>query len=189
MIKSALQSSLTNDVKYRNLDTFNVPSSEYLISTTVLAEAASSVTFDVSGLGSQFKHLKLVISARSSNSGTDLDESIIRFNSDSGNNYSNHQIYGTNGLAVTSTGQSGISYTNVFIVSKAENADTFAGVEIDILDAFSTSKNKTLRALSGYYTSSSSYRNLITFRSGAWFSTSAINSIYIAPILGPIWVD
>lgn len=158
------------------------------LETVRLGSAASSVTFSNLAQYSDYQHLQIRMLVRSSHGGTDIDESIVRFNGDTGSNYALHQIYGTEGIAVTSTGQTSVSYMNPFICSKSENASTFGGVVMDILDPFETNKNKTVRALSGYYTSSASYRNLITLRSGFWNNTAAVNSIYIAPIQGPNWV-
>ena len=88
MIKSALQSSLTNDVKYRNLDTFNVPSNEYLIETNILGSNAASVTFSSLGqYAGVYQHLQLRITARTNRTGADSDPVILRFNGDTGNNY------------------------------------------------------------------------------------------------------
>lgn len=158
-----------------------------LIETVTLTSPQASVNFNVSGLGNEYQHLQLRMSVRSSHSGLDIDESIVRLNGDSANNYTSHQIYGTQGLAVTATGQSGISYMNPFIASKSENASTFSGVVMDILDPFEPTKNTAVKALSGYITSTTSYRNLITLRSGFWNSTASVTSISIAPIQGPNW--
>ena len=60
MIKSASQSSLTSNIKYRSMSAGSVPSSEYLITSTVLTQNEPSITFDVSGLSAQFRHLVLL---------------------------------------------------------------------------------------------------------------------------------
>ena len=81
MIKSASQSSLTNDVKYRNLDTFNIPSSEYLIQTIIVGSTPlANITFEnLSQYAGTYKHLQLVISARS-NRGLDYDYLLFKLN-------------------------------------------------------------------------------------------------------------
>jgi hypothetical protein len=177
MIKSASQSSITNDVKYRNLDTFNVPSNEYLIQTVVLGSTTPTVTFDVTGLGAQFRHLKLVYSARTDRSGIGTTADLrVRFNGDTGSNYNAH-VLGGDGSSVTSSyySSSTINYIGVWwIEGPLSTANSFGAGAVDILDAFNTNKNKTIRSLAG-----NSGRVAVT--SGAWTNTAALTSIELAP--------
>lgn len=142
-----------------------------LISTTILGSSAASVTFDVTGLGSTYKHLQIRATARNSESS---EASVYaRVNSDSGNNYSWHGLYG-DGSGVGSFGYSS-SWSQMGlarIIGSSYASNSFSGIVMDFLDPFSTSKNKTVRALSG----STGY-NAIRLQSGAWLSTSATTSI------------
>lgn len=185
MIKSASQSSLTNDVKYRNLDTFNVPSSEYLIETVVLSGTATSVEFaNLSQYHGVYQHLRLVVSTRnSSNTGTGA--LITRFNGDSGNNYTYHALRGYNG---TLASESAVPYSSVLTSWNphgATNADNFGIGEAEILDWASSVKNKTVRSLTGAI----SYASIISLFSGSWMSTSPITSIQLVAESGNPFVS
>lgn len=173
MIKSALQSSLTNDVKYRNLDTSNVPSSEYLIETVVLSSTATLIEF--ANLGQYhgvYRHLRLVVATRNtSNTGTGA--LITQFNNDSGNNYTFHALRGYNG---TLAAESAVPYSSILSSWNphgSTNAGNFGIAEAEILDWSSSVKNKTVRSLTGAI----SYASIVSMFSGVWMSTSPITSI------------
>lgn len=133
-----------------------------LISTTILGSTSASVTF--SSIPTGYKHLQIRMAANSTASGA----TYWRFNSDSGNNYSQHLLYG-NGSSVasgatTSTNAGYIGYTTT-------GANIFPASIIDILDFASTTKNKTVRVLHGDNNAN------IMLNSGAWYSTAAITSV------------
>lgn len=143
-----------------------------LLATTLLSTTATSVTFDVStyaALG--YKHLQIRATGRNSGEDGNL---LIKFNSDTGSNYTRHALYG-DGTGVYSN--AGTSQTNIQIGAITLNSDTasnFGANVIDILDGFSSSKYKTIRSLSGR-----TGNNQILLRSGAWMSTSAITSVTV----------
>jgi hypothetical protein len=58
-------------------------------------------------------------------------------------------------------------------------ASVFGAGVVDILDAFSTTKNKTVRAFSGNYTAANNLgdRQIVHLASGVYLSTTAINSL------------
>jgi hypothetical protein len=153
-----------------------VPSNEYLISTTVLTQNEPSVTFDVSSFAGVYKHLQVVCSVRDQRA-VDINNIFFRFNGDNGANYSYHllagqgsSVFSENGVtqdfavAGTSIGASGV-------------ANVFAGSILDILDAFSTTKNKTTRSLTGINSTASQIR----IWSGNWRNLSPISSINLFP--------
>jgi len=146
-----------------------------LISTTVLGSSASSVTF--SGLGTSaaaYKHLQIRLVGRFASGTGTFGDTYMRFNADTGNNYSWHEVYGFNG----SMGSYGLGSTNkIYVGSQAQPdavANYFIPSIIDIADFASTSKNKTARISNGGISGSSS---IIDLSSGAWYSTAAITSI------------
>ena len=125
----------------------------------------SSGTITFSSLGTGFKHLQIRMSA---NTGV-AQPVIIRFNGDTGTNYTNHAIYG-DGSTVGAIGTASTSSTTV-----ANLDGTYYGVAIiDLLDVFSTSKNKTIRSFLGYDYNSG---GAVYVRSGVWQNTSAVTSI------------
>jgi hypothetical protein len=143
-----------------------------LIQSTILGSSTSSVVF--SGLDSYagiYKHLQVRLVGRNSNAATSSSIN-IRFNSDAGANYALHAIYG-NGSSVLSFGVTGRNEGYVAEVTGASiGANIFGAAVIDILDTYSTSKNKTIRSLNG----ATSYNNIALF-SGLWLNTAALTSI------------
>lgn len=146
-----------------------------LISTTILGSPAASVTF--SGLGTSaaaYKHLQIRGMARTTTN-TGYTSAGIRFNGDTGNNYSGHELVGSNG-AMSSGGGANANAPSIWRISGGSlNANIFGSVVLDILDFSNTSKNKTVRSLSGM--EGGSGNTLIQLTSAAWYNTSAITSI------------
>jgi len=145
----------------------NLPSNEYLIQSRVLDTATASVEFDVTGLGSQFRHLQLVCAAFSDSWIT------IRMNGVTTDGaYTYHELRG-NGSSITSSANAG---GQTFLLAGLGQASTGPTALItDFLDVFSTNKNKTIRSLAG----TTSGGNIVQLTSGAWLSTSAITSIQV----------
>jgi hypothetical protein len=142
-----------------------------LISTQVLASTAASVTFSLTaGQQAAYKHLQLRMTAKT----TSAEQWLwVQFNGDTGSNYSYHTLRG-NGSTVASSSQA--SQTSSLFVLAGSNQ--FSGVVMDILDSFSTTKNKVHRTLGGYAPDGSAQE--ITLNSGGWFSTAAISSITLS---------
>ena len=170
MIKSALQSSLTNDVKYTSMSVGNLPSSEYLITSTVLSGTATEVIFDVTGLGSQFRHLKLVSSVQSSGS----DGFNLQFNGVTSASYAVHVLFGNNSQVLSAAAAS-TSFIGLGIMG--DDTNYYSASEADILDPFSPNKNTTVRALVGA-------RSVVQLRSGFWNNTAAVTSLRVFPNSG-----
>jgi len=142
-----------------------------LISTTVLGSAQASVTFDVTAFASTYKHLQLRIVAQGT---TANDSADLYFNNDSGSNYAWHSLYGDGSAVNTDNAtnrSAGIPECPALLGS---SYGVFSFAVIDILDAFSTSKFKTIRHINGRAVSSG---NFIAQDSGLWRSTTATTSI------------
>lgn len=141
---------------------------------TVGAGGSSSVTF--SSIPSTYTHLQLRLFASPTASGPNFN---IRFNSDSGNNYTFHQIYGT-GATVTSNANT--SQNRGYLVSSATSSTYYSAAVTDILDYTNTNKHKVTRTFGGWDTNSTS--DEINFRSTAWLNTAAITTITLLPDSG-----
>jgi len=155
-----------------------------LLETTELTSSASSVSFTGLGSYSDYKHLQIRYTARTTaNAGASWG--ILRFNSDSGSNYSRHNLTG-NGSSVYS--QSGTSKTSTdgafWVAGNGNTAGSFGAGVIDILDFSNTSKYSTIRALSGIQSSSGNTDTIIQLGSSAWLNTAAITSILFAETSG-----
>jgi len=161
-----------------------VASSYELITTNILSTSQSSFTFsNLNTLATNYKHLQIRGLTRSSTN-TDYTSAGIRFNGDSGANYSAHEVV-SDGVSMSSGG--GSSQTSPFIwrISGATAASgIFGGAIIDILDFSSTSKNKTVKALSGVHVHGSPNAGTIQLTSAAWYNTSAITSITFVDATG-----
>ena len=144
------------------------PSSYESIATVTVGSGGQS-TVSFSSIPSTYKHLQIrYIGRTSSNQNT-----IMRFNGDTGTNYSLHFLYGQGSStgAAAETPQTYI-YTDVLTGSTTG----YTAAVIDILDYTSVNKNKTVRSLSGQdLNGTASY---VFYSSGVWRNSStAITSI------------
>ncbi len=170
MIKSALQSSLTNDVKYRSMSAGTAPSNEYLIQTIVLTESTASVTFDVSTFSGIYRHLQIVSSSKVDQTSTARDL-LMTFNGVGGTSYAGHRLLGNGSTLSTNSRASSSSMFIGFV-----DGNQYTASVIDILDVYAP-KNKTVRSFVGAY----GFATEVMLCSGLFTSTSSINSITIFP--------
>jgi len=153
-----------------------------LIETQILGSAQASVIFsNLNNYSSTYKHLQIRATVRT-NRGANEDILAVRFNGDTGSNYGGHYLYGTGSTVASGETFAGGPYTYIysnFVAAGNNTANAFAGVVIDFLDAYSTSKNKTIRVAFG-----SPGGNLVGLGSGLWRNTNAISSITLFPAIG-----
>ena len=144
-----------------------------LIETQILGSSQASVTFSSLGTySSTYRHLQLRMMTRADQVN---DGIFMRFNGDTGSNYADHNLLG-NGSSVFSqarTSQSNIQFARTAYSSMTANS--FSGIVLDVLDAYSTTKNTTIRALSGM---TGGADNLQLY-SGLWNNTAAVSSILV----------
>ncbi len=139
------------------------------IATVSLSSSAANVEF--TSIPATFTHLQVRALTRET-SGSFPGFSYLQVNSDTGNNYSQHALYGNGTSAlVGATSTASIIYSGPV---GGTTTSTFGGMVIDILDYANTNKYKTLRGLSGADNNGSGE---IRFWSGLWQSTNAITSI------------
>lgn len=178
-VKSLLQSSLTNDNYYRSMLVGNQaynPGAFELIETQLISSQTGSVTFsNLSAYAGTYKHLQIRYTVRGTRPANG-DGFIIRFNGDTAANYSRHALLGY-GTAVDFYGLGSQTYGDAgSCPGTSTPAGTFAGTVLDVLDAFSVTKYKTTRALSGQPGAQLEVR----LCSGSWRSLSAVSSITLA---------
>jgi hypothetical protein len=141
-----------------------VPSFESIATETVGGGGAATVEF--TSIPATYSHLQIRYIARGSGGGGIY----ARFNSDSGSNYSAHNING-NG---TTAGAQNQSSTNVPLIIRNNGISTTANIftagVIDVLDYTSTNKTKTLKSLGGQDLNGS---GLIEFASIGWYASPA----------------
>jgi hypothetical protein len=184
-VASLKRSTLKLLAKYNSMLAGNVAVvSDYeLISTALIANSTTTtVTFDLSSFASMYKHVQIKSTLRTLSATTESDAYAIRFNSDSGANYSWH-FMGYTGTAgsVASAAATAQTYAWGMPIPGANFTSGAWGVyATDILDAFSSVKNKTLRTLCAYVGNSPR----IYLNSVAWFSTAPVTSITITTNTG-----
>lgn len=163
-------SSASSSVTVDSID----PASYFPITTTTLASATASVTF--SSIPSTYTHLQIRFLARTARANQE-DNIQLRFNSDSGSNYAAHVLYGDGASAGAFSDGTSISFNTRSVVAAASSASgVFGSGVIDILDYANTSKNTTVRSLSGYDANGSGQARL---SSGLWMNTAAVTSVTI----------
>ena len=105
----------------------------------------------------------------------------MRFNSDTGNNYAYHSLYGTGSAASSEVSTSRSSAVTNIVAVASTNTSVFSVGVMDILDYTDTNKYKTTRCLSG---SDVNGTGTVYLSSNVWMSTSAITTILIYPRAG-----
>ena len=142
------------------------------IATVSLTSNASSVDF--TSIPSTYKHLQLRIFAKTDRAGDNNGYGSFRVNSDSGSNYSWHQLYGD---ATAPGAGAAANQTLIPLNAFGGSSNSAYGVSIiDFLDYADTNKFKTTRLLNGFDYNGGGEISLF---SGNWRSTSAITSINI----------
>jgi hypothetical protein len=166
-----VRSTINNEQWYKSMRAGNPITGDYeLIQTQILGSNQASVTFSNLGdYSSTYKHLQIRSVSKSGSSNSAI---FLYFNADEASNYNWHNLVGT-GSAVESAAAA--PYAGIFISGLPPSSVTgFAGSVCDILDAYSTTKNTTIRSLAGNV--EGEFRGVTLF-GGAWRNTAAITSI------------
>jgi hypothetical protein len=138
--------------------------------------AAGASTISFTSIPATYKHLQIRYIARSTVAGSE-DGTLLRFNGDTGSNYSWHFLFGNGSSANASYGVSENKIYPWAVPASSFLGSSFSVNVIDILDYASTTKNKTTRALAGYDDNSTGGR--VALASGLWMNTNAVSSITI----------
>jgi hypothetical protein len=158
---------------------------ESIATQTVGSGGASSITF--SSIPSTYTHLHIrAIFRNTANSGGGAEENLrMRFNSDSGENYSSHAIIGNgssaSAWAFDAANDNDILLSYGTIPMSNSTASIFGGQFIDVLDYVNNNKFKTIKSFGGVDKNGSGYSNL---SSGNWRNTTSITSILLFPQAG-----
>jgi hypothetical protein len=155
-----------------------------IATVTVGSGGASSIAF--SSIPDTYTDLLVKISARTNVSNWN-DNSIVRFNGDTGTNYSNRRLNAEGSTVSTSsnTSQDGFYYFN-FDGSTA-TSNTFCNNKMYIPNY--TSSNQKSFSVDRAIENNSSTENLVAIIAGIWTGTAAITSISIAPYYGTLFVQ
>lgn len=150
---------------------------ESIQTVTVGFGGQATVTF--SSIPNTYKHLQIRCIAKMTSGGGPFANRIT-FNSDTGTNYSDHNLNGS-GASVSAGGAASTTYIRNWDFTGSGATNIFGTGVIDVLDYADTNKNKTVRCLSGYDANGS---GSIFLSSGLWRSTSAISSMTFTPESG-----
>ena len=133
----------------------------------------STATITFTGIPSDYKHLQVRVLARVTAGGEDLT---LRFNGDTGTNYTRHRLTGSGTAAAAAGNASTTGITTLGSAGMPSATSTYAVSIMDILDYANTSKYKTVRMLSGQDSNGSGG---VDFTSGVWMNTAAVTSLTI----------
>lgn len=135
------------------------------LANITLGSTAATVTF--SSIPATYRDLVLVATMTNGNAGNGV--AALRYNSDTGTNYTNIGAYGE---APSATGSYSNTVSYQYLSLTSLNATNPTTVKIDILD-YATDKHKTLIGRTNYPTENT---GMLASR---WASTSAITSLNI----------
>jgi hypothetical protein len=144
-----------------------------LLETVSVGTAVASVTFSSLGTyASTYKHLQIRLVGRTTRAVTEDGATRIFLNGDTTlSNYRGHFLVGT-GSTVVSFDEGNVPALGSFPAANA-GANQFAPMVIDLPDAFTTTKNKTMRMLAG----SAGSVNSIRLHSVVRFNTASTTQI------------
>jgi hypothetical protein len=153
---------------------------EHIISS-ILGSGTTSISFtDLNNYSSIYKHLQLRIAVKSTITSGRMDNMTLRFNNDTGNNYATHILFG-NGTSVSSAAFTSQPFmylpSSIGATFSTPTTSMFSAHVIDILDVYSTTKNKTIRALNGYTDTVDDAGRRVGLSSAFWNNTAALTSI------------
>jgi hypothetical protein len=143
-----------------------------LIESFILSSNQASIVFsNLGNFSSTYKHLQIRAVLRNT---TASNAGQVRLNGDTGANYTYHDLAGS-GTGVGSAGAANETQHLFYgVTGSSQSTGNFGVAVIDILDSFSTTKNKTIRTFAG-----STQANRIGLNSAVWRNTNSITSINV----------
>jgi len=183
--------SIKNKLRRGNLLVGNEaydPGSFVSIATATGTGSSDTITF--SSIPGTYQHLQIRFMGKSTDSATNTQYNYrLRFNSDTGSNYTRHMLNGDGSIA-QATGASSVTEIGpgfTPIPNSGASLTNMMGVGIiDIHDYTSTSKNKTVRVFTGTdLNRTTAPTGQVILHSGLWFATpAAITSINLQLTVG-----
>jgi hypothetical protein len=170
IIASSFRSAAGPDGAYDSLATITVPSG-----------GLSSITF--AGIPNTYKHLQIRGIGKMTSTAASGDEPWrFTFNGDTGSNYTSHMLYSVGNGGVNTYSNVNATFTSFYGLPFSGSNIGWGGIVMDILDYQSVSKNKTVKALTGW---DSNGNGDILLGSAVWNnSTAPINSITLTSPAG-----
>ncbi len=143
------------------------------LGTVLLSSNATTITF--SNIPQIYSHLQLRVSARATRSNSN-NNFYIAFNNDTtSTNYYGHYILGDGASASGGSLQlTGMGILFSVAPAATSTSNVFGSSVVDILDYANTSKNTTIRGISGYDANGSGNAGI---HAGAWFNSAAVSTL------------
>jgi hypothetical protein len=150
-----------------------MPTNTYTpLATVTLGGSDSEIVF--SSIPATYRDLILVINGKASVPGA--DSAVMRFNSDTGSNYSNVRMVGTGSSATSYADTAAFAYIGI-----PTNSSTAFSIITQIMDYSATDKHKTLLSRHGQAD------GWVTAHAGRWANTTAITSVSVLVPTGSTW--
>ena len=146
------------------------------IATTTLGSDTSSISF--TSISGSYTDLVLILFARSTRPTTD-DTLVMRFNNDSGSNYSKTRLVGTGSAASSYTSGSTTAFLLDAISGASNPTGEFSPNIYNIMNYSNTTTYKTI------VTRSNTASAYVVAETGLWRSTAAVNRIDLSLNTGP----
>lgn len=151
-----------------------------LIESNILTSSASSVTF--SSIPQDYKHLQIRAVGKSTDTSSDNRSLLFRMNGVTTSSYRNHELVGTGSTVFSSSFLDTDMWLLDVPASNSEPSQIFGVGVVDILDYTNTSKNTTVRSLSGK--NGSVGTKVVRLNSGLFLSTNAVTEISVRTQVG-----
>jgi hypothetical protein len=177
-VKSLAQSSILQPSNVNSMLGSYESNYFHHLETVRLGNNASSITFTNLSQYADYQHLQVRFVGTQVNVGG-LDTMLMRVNGDTGSNYSFHYLRNINST-VASGAQASYNYPYIGLMAGKDQPESGALI-IDFVDAFETTKYKTIRSLGGTAISGDKGVGLYT---ALWMNTSAVSSITLAGFTG-----
>jgi hypothetical protein len=124
-----------------------VDSNYELIESVFVTSNTASVTFsNLDTYAPEYKHLQIRLVAKNSSTGSSVD---LRMNDVTSSVYSAHYLSGSGSSVISQANPATTRIIFQYASSPTATANSFGTAVIDILEAYSTSKKKTVRGLAG----------------------------------------
>ena len=147
------------------------PTSSYESIATVSIGSGGAANATFSSIPSTYKHLQIRQIAQCATAATWI---AIQFNSDTGTNYTWHELRG-DGASASAAGGGGLAYIRIAL---QDAGSYWSSAVTDILDYQNTNKYKTTRSLHGVDRNGG---GVVGLTSGFWANTAGVSSITIYP--------
>lgn len=153
-----------------------------LIAETVLTGSAANIDF--TSIAATWRHLLLVVQARTDRAAQAGDTLALRFNNDSGNNYDTQLLRGNNATALASNAAAATSATLGLITGAGASAGKSGIVTVWVPNYRGTAFEKQLVSQNADFASTAAADMFSQANACNWRSTAAITRVTIFSING-----